>query len=491
MSHETYEVEGRAVLGFNSGLDSRSFAQAKLARFITEPGLIVSDDHVELWRASGVVEVTNAQNVSMMAIWGPLFEGERLDLLLNEAGQQDRALEAVIRWIQAVLALEHNTQFPPPFWPCAAIIGETGILFAPPSITLRCIMGADEAIHFSGGEWYVNPGINGMDAAAFTAAAMLYRIFSGMAPFTARDEAILHQDMKMGNFVPVQYAAPGLDSRLTALIQNALKPAEKRTGNAGSIKGITLLSEILAVIGRYGKTVSAASMFQPVSEADRRQLEKGKARFLKRKTASVSTRRFVMRNTAIITASLAALIIVIIAVHSTAKNRALSPSMAGLQPIQVIESYYEAFGSLDHQIMEACVIRGAGKNDINMVINFFVVNKMRQTYEASNPPVLLSARTWQQMGGEPLDPKSFQVFGVTDLDIEYAMDSGDHLSNGKVQLIRYRVNYTLWVPAAVAEESMSETGTIDDSMPVPYQRSDLITLVQYKKGWRISDLKRE
>ena len=101
-------VEGRAVLAFDTGLDSRAFAQAKFAQCVTEPGCIVRFDSagnaaVEAWTASGVIEHSGEPGGRQtMAVWGPLFEGRRLDVLLADETKRAEALAAVILWARAL-----------------------------------------------------------------------------------------------------------------------------------------------------------------------------------------------------------------------------------------------------------------------------------------------------------------------------------------------------------------------------------------------------
>ncbi|MDR2718929.1 MAG: hypothetical protein LBB89_12820 [Treponema sp.] len=475
------EADGQKALGFDTGLDSRAFAQAKLARLITEPGLIVrpapeGPHRIELWKASGVIERSDSSGKPTMVVWGPLFEGDRLDLLLNESAEPDTVLAAICAWIQSILALGENPPAAVSPWPCAAIIAqESGnggalpspaVFFAPPSLAQRCIIAAAER--------YVHPDLDGMNGAAFTAAAMLYRIFAGTPPFSAADESTLHQDMREGNFLPVRFAVPGLDARPSALIQQALEPPYG--------KGAQLLGEILAVVQPDGKTVSAASLVQPLSETDRLPLEKEKIQFQKRKTASVKTRRFVMRNATILLGCCAALVTVVLVAVSIIHDRSRLPSTAGMEPAQVIESYYNAFGELDHQMMEACVINGAGKGDINSVITLFVVNKTRQVYEKRNSSFIISAREWQQEGGGAIDT---QVFGVTGLHIT--------INKEQAEEVQYRADYTLWVPAQLSGDTEMES--TETNLPIPYHRTDIITLVRKKEkrgfNWHIAEIQRE
>jgi len=478
-------------LEFDTGLGARAFAQAKLAQFITEPGLIVRPGEelsrrVELWKASGVREVSGADGNPTMVVWGPPVEGERLAAFFDQA--QDDALAAVSLWIQAILALGEDT---PPLWPSAAMIrkGNEGslpsVFFAPPALINRSVT-AEDAL-------YVNPALNGKEAAAFTAAAMLYRVFVGTPPFTAADTSVLHEDMRECNFLPIRFAVPGLDSRLASLIQAALdctdqerptverrildyishdQPAPERPS------GTEFLIAFLEVIQSGGQTVSAASLIQPLAEPDRLLLEKEKTKFLRIKTVSIKTRRFIARNTAVLLGALIGLVAAVIIIFSIISSRVSLPTTAGMEPIQVIGSFYNSFGELDHQMMEACVTRDAGKNDIKTVINFYVLNKTRQAYKFDSPPLIYPAHQWQ--GGDfPAAP----LFGATDLRIEQL--EGDE-RGGK---FFYRVDYTFWIPEEALDEDMANPDNLSGSRP--FHRRDFLTLVRKKGNWRIAEIVRE
>jgi hypothetical protein len=472
-----FNVDQQEALGFDTGLDSRAFARAKFAQFITEPGLIVSLDglasSVNFWKASGVVEY------STMVVWGPLpfplFKGERLDLLLNDNDKRDEALAAVCLWIRAVLSLgkEHHAPIgAPPLWPCAALIGENRsneIFFAPTSLALHCLMTGDSS---QINNRYVHPGLNGMNAAAVTAAAMLYQVFAGSPAFPATDEIILHEDMREGNFLPIRLAAPGLDDRLAALIQNALSQSVKKDG--GLPNGTRLLEELLALL----QSVPPASLVSRLSEADKLLIEKEKTQYLKKNNASVKTRRFVKRNAAILSGSFAAVVIAVLIANSIIKSRS-ALSTAGMEPVQVIESYYNAFGEFDHQWMEACVIKNTGKDDINMVMNFFIISKLRQAYEYNLRSSFISAKDWLESGGGQV---ALQVFGVTDMQITIRGEA------------RYRVDYTLWIPGEAEDDSEMEQKAnrkaAEYITPKSFLRTDFVTLVQKRGNWRISEISR-
>jgi len=152
-----------------------------------------------------------------------------------------------------------------------------------------------------------------------------------------------------------------------------------------------------------------------------------------------------------------------------------------MEPLRVIESYYNAFGKLDHLWMEACVINDAGKDDINMVMNLFLISKLRQAYEQNLRPSIISASDWLEAGGGQVN---VQVFGVTDLQLTM------NTSNEAL----YRADYTLWVPGEAVDPPETgqdaNGGTAEYLPPKAFHRSDFVTLVQKKGNWRISEIKR-
>jgi len=475
-----FDVDHQEALGFDTGLDSRAFARAKFAQFITEPGFIVrfdgADFSVNFWKASGVVEC------STMVVWGPPFKGDRLDLLLYDKDKREEALAAIRSWIQAIHGLGKERHAPlgaPPLWPCAALIGESEsgeVFFAPPGLASHCLMVKESG---KTNNRYIHPVLGGMNAAAFTAAAMLYHVFAGFPAFSAADEITLHEDMREGNFLPIRLAVPGLDDRLAALIQNALN---QNVNKGGLPDGTMLLEGFLAILRTdpADPTDPLDPFVSHLSEADSLIIEKEKTQYLKINNASVNTRRFVKRNAAVLLGSFAAVVIAILVVNSVIKSHSLL-STAGMEPVQVIESYYNSFGKLDHTQMEACVIKGAGKDDINMVMNFFIISKLRQAYEYNLRSSFISAKEWQEMGGGQI---ALQVFGVTDLQLTV------NTSNEA----RYRVDYTLWVPGEAVDDSETgqnaNWGVAEFLPPKALPRTDFVTLVQKKGNWRISEIMR-
>jgi hypothetical protein len=487
-------VDGTQALGFDTGLDSRSFAQARFAQFLTEPGSIVnSDGTVTAWKAGGVVEALNGVEANpsggaTMHIWGPAFTGTRLDLIINNPLKSDEALAAVISWIDAWFDSEKYGAISSP-WPCAALIGDTVsvdnetrrvVLFMPENIVRRCMQAESEDAVRLGADQYVHPDYEGAKGAAFTAAAMLYRIFAGGGAFTASTGETLRQDMREGNFLPIRLAAPGLNPDTASLIQEALSPERK----AAAERSMTPAPSRSSLLERIRENLNTdrgqprSGYFLNITETERSQLTDEKEKFLQKKKVTVTARRFMIRNSAIIAGTAAALLVTMFIGMSLAKSRASAPSTAGMDSGTVVAGYYEAFNNLDHEFMEACTARNAGKDDISTAMNLFVITRVRQAYEYG-PRQIMPPDEWLAAGKPAPD---IPVFGITGLHITRLSGGETSAENsGDVsQAVTYRAAYTLWVPASDA----------DTGEPDAVNYTDELTLARIKGNWRIIRIQR-
>jgi len=480
------DVEGKSAVCFDSGLDPRSFARTKMSQSLIENGYIVhpNGSH-EIWKASGVNEV-NGQ----MRIWGPSFSGKRLDLLFNEINSTTSLqasllapLEAVVFWIRAKMLLgdTHTSLNPGAAFVCledGQACPKGSVFFAPVNLANRCLIveGTKNSAVLSGAsekkrssnppevpvlDRYGCPDLTGMEAVAFCAGTMLYGILAKAHPYL--NDTTIFQDMREGVFLPPHFAAPGLDKKLCDLIQSALLlPVEKkRTGMSGTdIVG----SLLRALMENENQILSVSSLFTELPPEEKLQLEKEKKRYLKIQNTLVKTKRFVIRNKHVLTGTAAGLFFILFIIASMTKSANQRPTTVGMASDTVIAAYYDAFSSLDHVFMEACV-QGAGKDDINTAVSLFAIGKTRQAYEMSVKSTFIPARVWKESGGELPSP---DVFGVTDLSIEYLAGSEED------DMVIYRADYLLWSPEGYS-----------------ISRDDILTLRRdRRKNWRITEILR-
>jgi hypothetical protein len=501
------DVEGKKAVCFDTGLDPRAFARTKMSQSLIEKGYIVFPDGThEVWKPSGVSEVNGS-----MRVWGPPFKGERLDLLVNEESSigtrqtprksyQATALQAVVYWIRAKMLLGddiHSSLNPGTAFivcedeqvsaPEQGKYPKGSVFFAPPNLSNRCLivekteseirqLVGSSAKQLTKRERFTTsdvpvldhfncPDLTGMDAAAFCAGVMLYKIFTNVHPYPS--DVTIFQDMREGVFLPPYLAAPGLNKKLCDLIQSALLlPVERRrTGESGTdiiVKLLKILMETENLSAQTDGIVPVVSLFRVLPREENIRLESEKKRFYFAQNSSTRLRRFVVRNKHALIGTMLGLFFVLFIVVSTANSINRRPTTEGMAADTVIMAYYEAFSSLDHIFMEAC-INGASRTDINVAANFFAVNRTRQAYEQSTRSTIIPARVWRETGGELPAPN---VFGVTDLTIEFL--AGREEDN----MLIYRANYLLWSPE---EYSIS--------------RSDTLTLRRdRRKNWRITEI---
>ncbi|MDR2746696.1 MAG: hypothetical protein LBB77_04535 [Treponema sp.] len=528
------EIEGKRRLGFDTGLSPQAFAQAKLAQFITQGGsVILPGGKVIPWQPGGVAELRGT-----MVVWGPDFTGERLDRLLDPAAltasaARSRALEALGYWVDACplggtlwpagVLVSLGPQAPGAFPPDSGDSGDGGkaggaafagglyppgtVFFPPEGLRLRAVRAEGEESWLAGGESLVCRDLAGEAALSFTAAAMLYRILASektpekgsgageqALPFPAKDKDLLHQDMREGVFLPLRLAAPGLDPKAADLADRAL--AGIKDGTAVQRPSPADFAELL----------KGPPLFRELSGEELGKLEEERRRYEKKRKLAVETRRFVVRNTAVLAGIAAGLVIAILVINSFVAARRDRPNTAGMDSRQVVETYYDAFGELDHTLMEACVLNKAGKGDIDMVTRFFVTTKVRQAYEYTAAAVI-PAQDWFEMGSPPT---ATPVIGVTDLKITPlgGDEAGDEVS--------YRARYILWIPGPAdehdegpapivavpgpAREQPAEQGTalppgtaapVEFIPPLGYSFTDELILVRHKGNWRIAKIDRD
>jgi hypothetical protein len=124
-----------------------------------------------------------------------------------------------------------------------------------------------------------------------------------------------------------------------------------------------------------------------------------------------------------------------------------------------------------------------------MVINLFVINKVRQAYEMNAPPHVIPAKVWLENGGGDVDSN---VFGVTDLYIQLAMSNEQLAMNGGTEGVRYRVDYTFWMPEQTGDDAVTGPPAEPEislyRSPTAYYNCDFVTLINKKGNWRISEI---
>jgi hypothetical protein len=495
------ERQGQKFLGFDTGLDEQAFAQAKMAQFITRKGFVVfPGGKIDPWKAGGVIEYPEENagpgeageaREKSMVIYGPDFPGERLDRIIAQSGRrQDEALELLAFWIRAWKALEsaEGPESLPEPWPAAALVIPSSpknaayprgtVFFAPEPLVKRCLEAEGPSAWLNGTARYAHPDLPPREAAVYCAGTMLYHVFSGLPPFPGDDIDRVRQDMREGVFIPLRFAAPGLKAGIAAPITGALAPSAREAGESRP-REISALEKALEA--EAGEKPDYSACFIPLSDGEIAELQAEKEQFQRKSGFQVKTRRFFTRNILALGGSLLAALILGLIISSVIRNKAAQPTTRGMNPRVVTGTYYRAMGELDHTMMDACVIRGAGKGDIEMAVNLFVTSRVRQAYEPGMSTGVIPAQEWLRAGSPPVEGI---VFGPSEPDIE-TLD-GDE-SDGELS---YRCSYRLYLPAAYIPDREGEPAP-ETQGPKSLSITDTVRLIRHKDAWRIREINRE
>jgi hypothetical protein len=502
----SFELDGKQVLGFDTCLDPRSFGQAKMADCITQQGAVIyPDGNVESWQPGGVteyaplammpIEKAGPQSEATMVIWGPDFPGEEIAALMGEESRKDEALEAIRFWLRAAAVMGNkldDASFPGAsgafIVTTNVVTGPTknkypaGTVFFPPARLLKRTLDAagDEALLEAG--WFYHPDLKGDEAVSFIAGAMLYHVFCGCPPFKRDDQDVQRQDIREGVFIPPNLEKPGLSAEMSGIITSAMKATAK---NRETVIRPTA-GHIAKVLGPpYSRKVS--SWIEPLGDEEFSKIRAEHERYAKKSANTVKARRFLVRYKVAVAVSLAAFITLIFIIAGIVRRQAELPTTKGMNHVEVVQAYYAAIGELDSTMMEACVTGRAGRDDINMVVNFFVVTRVRQGYEMRD--AYMNAQRWVD-AGRPVTYDT--IFGITGLSIGV-------LSVGETDA-SLEANYILWIPG---EYSVGETDNDpdegssspepDEYVPIPPEGTvtrDRLTLAYEKGQWRITVIER-
>jgi len=472
----SFELNGQEVLGFDTGLNPRDFARTKIAESIFQPGYIVyPDGNVDVWQSGGVTRLGN-ESAETMVVWGPLFPGERLTESIR-SNDKDKALDALRFWLKAGIILENKISGQAEFaFKCtgAFIITKEndffplGTVFFPPAIFYEWSLEAEEEKTALDNERYKHPDLENYKGISFSAGVMLYRIFCGIDAFNDNNKDDLRRNIREGVFLPPNLALPALDPEMSSLISRSIGSYGAKTIGGEFSEGPGPV-EIIKFIGPpSSRQVSAWLRILDEEEIIKNNAEK--ARYLKKSALAVKTKRFVTRNKIIIAASLLVLIFIILFMVDIFGNRS-NFTTKGMSPVEVANAYYNAFGELDHALMESCLAGKAGREDIDLVMNLFVISRVRLAYEVSTTQSFISAQNWID-GGSPSTEKI--VFGVTDLKLsKFSTDEEN---------ARLTAEYVLWKPNYNDEE--------DSTIPESNACIDELDFILKKGAWRISNIRR-
>ena len=433
--------------GIATNLSSRVFRSVDIGKLQSGNGWILdSRGGMTPWKIEGMLE-----DQGKIIFYGPRVKGK------TAAPENLDQEDLILLGRTVILAGEKNLPVEGFFTRGWYIMEDSRVLLFPPELMDFIRKNQAEAVKQSCWYPYNHPEKHGTEGLCFSLAALTYRVLTKESPYRSSGEEIA-QEIRTQPVIPPRYKAPGLKKEFSDFLEKILDPREEPPKlNAWS---------------SYLNNWEKEGLFLPLKEDEKAAIEKELEELQAIREAKIRIKGFWHRkNTVILTAVLAASVIAGFLIGPV-KAALAPPETMGMSPREVVETYYDCFSTLDQDLMEDCIDKRTGAEDLKEITNFFVTSRVRQGYEGSTG--LVSAEQWEQQG-RPLPEPGVTVYGVTNRRISLLDEN------------RYQICYEKWYPG-VPDENKED---LHSSYPRGYRIRDIAVLEKQKKGnWMITGLNR-
>jgi hypothetical protein len=387
--------QGAAKLAVPLGAAGRSHALARMSGLRTSPGWLVTGEAMREWRFEGFSAQPDGA-----CLYGPDVKGVTLEEAL--ALPLAQAAPLLARLADALGTLAERAV---PFFPLQAdavvLDDHAGVLFLPPE-AMREVRGVRTfAENRESFEALNHPDLHGEALASFTLGTCLYRAAVGRFPFTGGDEEEIHEQARKLALQPPSRLMPDLRDDASALVMASLGRQRGRSARIADWRAG------FATWTREGITrhVDPTARERLAREGDARTRDAAK-RF--------KTRTFWEKNWKIVAIAGAGVVVAGAVIGSILGGVFAPRATRGYPPRKVVETFYTSINSMNHTLMEACVVDKAGQGEINEAMNLYVMSRVQMGYEGKANTV--PADQWDA-AGRPVLPAGTAVYGITDLAI--------------------------------------------------------------------------
>jgi len=389
----TINVDEQPYLGVPTGIRGSHHALKALTAMKNEPGYIVRGSVIEDWRFLGFTRLDGE-----VFLYGPYLEGRSLEEVLEM--KPDHALPLLRRLVQALALLKERSVGLFSFESDSVLfLDDGGVFFLPRPIMEKISISGSEAHRIRTCESITHPYLENESRASFTVAVLLYRVLTG--EFSFMDDTVegIRDKIRNLDVVSPHLARPEVRKEVSRVIMSVFDKS-----------GTYSLEDWERIITDWIEQ----GVFRDVTIAEREELL-AKARERKDRTErAFKSKLFWEKNGRLVLIVTGIVIAAGFIVGGFVRNLLAPRVTAGFTPEQVVEAYYTSINSLDHMTMDDCVIRGAGRGQINEIIHLYVISKQTMAYEGQS--YIVPADRWVENGRPELEPPMF-VYGIADLRI--------------------------------------------------------------------------
>ena len=433
------------------GMSQRDFAKARLLPFLEEEGFLVANSKLTSWRFSEVIQLEET-----ITIAGPGFQGVTLHQLLHGSGNRQKSgptialltkslLAQVLEAMELVLRHTPGFQFAGP----AQILlgrdesGQPSILFLPPTLFRRAMESRlpQEQSQLAG--CYINPLLEGEEAAAFSQSVYLYQFLARTRPiqeeglpFPELDPQRRLDDYRDQHFLPLELAVPGVNPPLAAAVNRNLRLGSRKTEAtkaATTKKSLNKRPQETAaplLLAGMLEELGTGTLVEELSQEEKRKITQRREAFCRQQGKRLKRQRMARRYSTWIKVGAALLVAATLAGGIRLKDWHQEYVAYGLTPSQVCRVVYTALEEQNLVMAKAMVSkdghREAGvKEFLERLSNFFVANRMRAGMDPTSR--ILTPEHWRQLQqwqksqdeeGAPLQQGQLWVYGIDNFHLQ-------------------------------------------------------------------------
>lgn len=465
--------EGRPLLGISTGVPSSGFSAQKVSAQAIHGGLIVGDGRSTPWTIERVVPY-----MDVLYLCGPWLDGQTVAEALEESsslGAETQAqplspprtlVEAVLSATTTVLTTSHDTDEPSHAL-CSIhtslLTRERGLLF----LDRRLVAEIERYAPFETRQRsifpYLSRRLDPWGRAVYLAATITWHAISGN-PVCPPENAVSEEEAErchelLRRTPNIHRVAPRTPEPVATALASLIASPDR--GAQG-------------ILSRLKKEIESQGLTEEISEAEaERRVQEGNVSF--DKTARGLARRVFFRTRGQTIALVVGVIVLVgIIPFQIVRARLAPPVTAGMRPPEIVSTFYEAWGSLDHVFMDDALASDVGRAIVREVTNVYVVDRVRFAHEMGSE--LMPVYEWVAAGA----PEGSIPYGPLVHEMTTIRQGEDESE--------FVVEYDLWRPAGQDGSDSTESGESDGRLLTVVRRREHLTLTPVRSGWQISDL---
>ncbi|WP_443741204.1 hypothetical protein [Treponema berlinense] len=286
----------------------------------------------------------------------------------------------------------------------------------PGNLFERCAENSKDYGKFQG--IFVHRGLEGLEAAIFTRAALAYRAITKKYAFCQENLEKRQADITDSNFIPVEYEIPVVNEKLALSVDAGLCvkrkkriiPGERRFVNEKTEKKrIEILKKAMEFNSKLLEDFFKSGFSQ--NQDDQKFLER-RSEFIKKQAKKINFGRFYRRNSKKIWGSVLAVIAGFSVAFSFNKENQKLATSIGLTSEQTVQTLLTGIHKADVTIIQEIAKGKEAKSLIQQVSGFYVTNKQRLAMDEKDGT--LTPAGWLFFRGKT----DFWQYGITNLTVD-------------------------------------------------------------------------